>query len=98
MEVVKTKGKKNKMKVRGPTFQIKSYAFSEAPKGSTYGFKSRYELFDKYKDNKETKLDETLNLYAYVRNMFTKSVSLFNVKDHAKNNLNLAVSIKNNVA
>ena len=51
-----------------------------------------------HKDNKETTMDESLKLYADVRNISSKSVSLVTVKNHAKYTLNLAVAIKNGVA
>ena len=51
-----------------------------------------------YRDNIDTSLDESLKLYANVRNISAKYVSLVIVKDHAHNTLNLAVSTKNRVA
>ena len=42
-------------------------------------------------------IDEALKLYAYVRKISSKEVSLVTVKDHAKNTLNLAVSTKNRI-
>ena len=71
--------------------------FSENPKGSTDRFKTRVELYDKYKDNKETSLDGYLKLYDVVRKISSKDFSLVTIKDHAHNNLNLAVSTKNRV-
>ena len=38
------------MNVKGPTFEIKEYAFSVTPEGSTDKFKTRAELFDKCRD------------------------------------------------
>ena len=53
------------MNVKGTTFEVKQYSFRETPEGSTDIFKSRAELFDKYKDNKEITIYESLKLYAY---------------------------------
>ena len=85
------------MKVKGSTFEVKEYAFSETPEGSTDKFKTMDELFDKYTDNRDTYLDESLNLYVDVRNISRKYVSLVTVKDHAQNTLNLVVDTKNEV-
>ena len=51
---MKVSGNKKQMKVKGPAFEIKEYSFSEAPKGTKDKFKTRFELFDKYRDDKET--------------------------------------------
>ena len=72
--------------------------FSAIQEASSDKFKSKDELYDKYKNNRETSLDESLKLYADVRKKSSKDVSLVTVTDHAKNTLNLAVSTKNKVA
>ena len=72
--------------------------FKETPKGSTDRFKYRAELYDRYRDNKETTLDESLKFYVDFGKMSSKNVSLVTFKDHAKNTLNLAVATKNKVA
>ena len=74
------------------------YELLEVPQTSTDKFKSRAELYDKYKNDKETSLDESPKLYADARKISSKEVSLVTVKDHAKNNLNLVVSTKNKIA
>ena len=96
--MIKIEGKKKQKKLKGPALEVKEYAFFETPKGSTNKFKSRDELFDKYKDNRATSLDESLNLYVDVINISSKYVSLFTIKDHAQNTLNLVVTTKNRVA
>ena len=57
------------MKVKGPTFEIKEYAFSETSKDSTSEFNTRDELFDKYNDNKYFCINEYLKLYVDVMNI-----------------------------
>ena len=96
--MIKTEGKKNKMKVKWPAFEVKEYSFLETLEGYTDKFKTRAELYDKYRDNRETSLDESLNLYDDIRNISSKYVSLVIVKDHGKNTLNLVVTTKNKVA
>ena len=81
MKVTKTEGKKRKMKVKGLAFEINQYDFSTTLEGSTDKFKTRAELFDKYIDEKETSMDESLKLYAEVRKISNKYVSLVNVRD-----------------
>ena len=97
VEFTKAEGKKKKMKVKFPIFEVKEYAFSETLEGSNDQFNTRAELFDKYRDNKDTSLDESLKLYENVRKISSKDVSLVTVKYHAKNNLNLVVSTKNKI-
>ena len=70
------------MKVKDTTFKVKEYAFSETPKGSTYKFETRDELYDKYRDNRDTSLDESLKLYVDVKRTSSKDVSLVTVRDH----------------
>ena len=41
------------MKFKGPSFEVKKYAFSETPKDSTSQFKTRAQMFDKYRDDKD---------------------------------------------
>ena len=64
---------------------------------STSQFKNGYELFDKYKDDKEVALDEALKLYAEVKKMSSKDVSLVTLRDHYKNTLNLSGATTNKV-
>ena len=49
VEVVKTEAQKKQVKVKGPIFEMQQYEFSEVPQTSTDRFKSRAELYDKYK-------------------------------------------------
>ena len=83
------------MKVKGPAFEVKEYVFSQ---GSTHIFKTRAQLYDKYRDNRETSLNESLNLYAHVRKISSKDVSLVTIKDHSYNTLNFAAATKSRVA
>ena len=41
------------MTVKGPSFELKEYAFAETHAGSTGQFNTREELFDKYRYDKE---------------------------------------------
>ena len=70
------------MKFKGASFEIKEYSFSETPKDSTSQFKTKVELFDKYKEDKEVSTDESLKLYAYVRKISSKDVVLVIFRDH----------------
>ena len=85
------------MKVKGPAFQVKEYDFVDTPTDSTSQFKTRSKLFDKYKDDKDVALEEALKLYAKVRKISNKDVSLVSVKDRSQNTLNLAIEKKNKV-
>ena len=85
------------MKVKGPAFEIKEYAFSKNIADSTSQFKNRYEFFDKYKDDKEVATDEDLKLYLDTRKISNKDVSLETVRDHTQNTLNLEITTKNKV-
>ena len=98
MEVVKTETQKKQVKIKGPVFEMKQYEFSKVPRTSTNRFKSRAKLYDKYKNDRETSLHESLKLYEDVRKNSSKDISLVTVTDHAKNTMNLAVSTKNKVA
>ena len=71
--------------------------FSNILEGSTDIVKTRDELYDKYKDNIDTSLDESLKLYVNVRKTSRKYVYLVTVKDHAQNTLNLEVANNNRV-
>ena len=56
VQITEVKGKnKNQMKVKGPAFEVKEYVFSssETPTNFTSQFNNRFELFDKYKHDKE---------------------------------------------
>ena len=70
------------MKFEGHAFEIKEYAFSETPKDSTSQFKTRAEMFDKYREDKEVATNESLNIYADVRKISNKDVSLVTFRDH----------------
>ena len=48
-ELVEIEGKKKKENVKGPTFEIKEYEFSEVQEASSGKFKSRNDIYDKYK-------------------------------------------------
>ena len=48
------------MKVKGPSFEVKEYAFIETPTDSTSTFKYKSELFDKYRDDKEVASGEAM--------------------------------------
>ena len=94
VQVTETKGRKKQMKfkgpaleIKGPIFEIKEYAFSETPKDSTSQFKTRVELFDKYREDKEVSTNESLELYGDVKKISSKDVSLVTIRDHAKNTL-----------
>ena len=67
VKVTKAESKNRQMKVKGPSFEIKEYAFLETPKASTHKFKTRAELVYKYRDEKETPMVEYLKLYVEVR-------------------------------
>ena len=97
VQVSYVKGNKKNMKVKGPSFEIKEYVFSDTPKNSTYQFKTRVELFDKYKYDKDIAKNESLKLYADVRKISSKDVSLVTVRYHTQNTLNLALETKNKV-
>ena len=76
---------------------MKQYELLDVPKASTRKSKSRDALYDKYKNNRETSLDESLKLYADVKNLSNKDVSFVTVTDHSKNTWNLVVATKNKV-
>ena len=54
-------------------------------------------MYDKYRDKRETSLDESLKLYVDVSKITSKDVSLVTIKDHAHNTLNSGVDTKNRV-
>ena len=56
------------------------------------------ELFDKYREDKEVLTGESLKMYVDVKKISNKDVALVTVRDHVKNNLNLARATKNKVA
>ena len=76
---------------------MQQYEFSEVPQTYTNKCKSITELYDKYKNDRETSLDESLKLYAYVRNISSKDIYLVTATDHAKNTLKLPVATKNKI-
>ena len=83
------KGKKN-MKVTGPAFEVRVYAFADTPADSTSRFKDKTQLLDIYKETKDINLEETLNLYLERRNISNQDVSLISIRDYSQNTLNLA--------
>ena len=86
------------IKVKGLTFEVQEYAFSQTPKGSTDRYRSKNELLEKYKEIKEITKNESLKLYEDVRKYCSKEVSMVSVRDHKKNTLNLAIASRNKVA
>ena len=44
---------KKKMKVTGPAFEVKEYAFADTPVDSTSQFKNKTWLLEKYKETKD---------------------------------------------
>ena len=86
------------MKVKGTAFEIQEYTFENFPKEATDRYKSNTELLDKYKGVREKAYDETMKLYAEVKKLSSKDVSLVTVRDQEKNILNLAVTTGNKVA
>ena len=52
------------MKVKGSTFEVKEYAFSNTPTDSTSQFKNNIELLEKYTETKYMTSEETLKLYS----------------------------------
>ena len=55
------------MKAAGPAFEVKEYVLADTPINSTFQFKTRSELLDKYKEIKDISLEEVLKLYKEVR-------------------------------
>ena len=53
---------------------------------------------DKYKENKDISMNESLKLSAEVRKVCGQEVSLVFVKDHKQYTLNLAIGSRNRVA
>ena len=41
------KGKKKQVKVKGPTFEVQEYDFSQTPEGSTNKYRSKTKIMDK---------------------------------------------------
>ena len=74
------KGKKN-MKVVGPSFEVREYAFFDTPIDSTSQFKDKTQLMEKYKEAKDITSEETLKLYSEVRKISNQYVSLIFVRD-----------------
>ena len=61
-------------------------------------FRSKTDLYDKYKKDKDISSKESLKLYLEFQNISSKEVSLVTVKYHTRNTLNLAVSTRNKIA
>ena len=51
------------MNIKGQSFEMQQYEFLEIPETSTDKFKTIAELYDKYKNDRETSSDESLKLY-----------------------------------
>ena len=77
VEVVKTETQKKREKFKGAVFEMQQYEFSEVPRTSTDRFNSIDELYDKYKNDRETSIDEYLKLYADVREKFPVKIFLW---------------------
>ena len=67
VEVTQPEVKKEKGKVKGPSFEVQEYKFSEMPETSSDKFKFRTDLYDKYKDDRNISLKESTKLYSEVR-------------------------------
>ena len=80
IQVADVKANNKHMKFEGHAFEIKEYAFSETPKDCTSQFKTRAELFDKYRDDKQVATNESLKLYVDVKKLSNKYVSLVTVR------------------
>ena len=98
VQVTKEDKGKKKMKVTGPSFEVKEYAFADTPADSTSQFKNKTELLEKYKETKDISSEESLKLYSEVRKSSTQDVSIIVVRDYSQNTLNLALATKNTVA
>ena len=90
--------RKKKEKVRGTTFEIQEYEFSEVQEVSSDKFKSRTDLYDQYKKENDISSKKSSILYSKVGNISSKEVSLVTVKDHTRNPLNLVVATMNKIA
>ena len=53
VEVVEAEIKKKKEKIRGSSFEVQEYEFSEVQEASSDKFKSKDDLYDRYKKDKE---------------------------------------------
>ena len=69
------------MKVAGPSFEVREYAFFDTPIDSTSQFKDKTQLMEKYKETKDITSEETLKLYSKVRKISNQDVSLISVRD-----------------
>ena len=98
VQVAGGKCKKKQIKVKGPTFKVQEYEFSQPPEGSTKRYRSNTDIFEKYKENKDITMNESLKLYAEVRKACGQEVSLVSVTDHKHNTLNLAIDSRSKVA
>ena len=85
------------MKVTGPVFELKEYAFADTPVGSTSQFKNKMELLEKYKETKDMTSEETLKLYSEVRKLSNQEVSLVSIRDCSQNTLKWTLETKNGV-
>ena len=94
--MVEVGNKKMKEKVQGLVFQIQEYSFVEVQEGgSSDNYKSRSDLYARYGQDKIFSLEKYLKFYSKVRDISDKDISLFIVKDHVKNTLNLAGATEN---
>ena len=63
VEVVEDEIIKRKEKFKGPSFEIQECEFSEVDEESSVKFRSKTDLFDAYKKDKDISSKESLNLY-----------------------------------
>ena len=97
VEVDEFENKKEKGKFKGPAFEIQEYEFSEVQEASSDKFKSKADLYGRYKKDKEISLKEFSKPYSKVRNISSKEVSLVTVKDHTTHTLNLAIATRDKI-
>ena len=84
--------------VKGPTVEVQEYEFAQTLEGSTNRYRSKTKLLEKYKENKDITMNESIKLSAEVRKACDHEVSLVFVRDHMHNTLNLAIASRNRVA
>ena len=97
VEVVDVESEKKKENVNNLSFEIQEYEFSEVQEVSSDKFRSKINLYDKYKKDKDISSKDSFKLYSEVRNISNKDVSLLTIKDHDRDTLNLAVAPKNRI-
>ena len=65
---------------------------------STNRYRSKTEILEKYKENKDITMNESLKFSAKVRKACCHEVSLVSIRYHKKNTLNLDITYRNRVA